>query len=830
MKRILLLFSLLALYRNDVEDCSGFESYLSQGCSALSNGPDICVYSQGNCIQSHIYTECEEYAPDSDSNFDDDTCKKINPNNGGTDGWKYKCIISKNINNQKICLKEEKTCEDHEENDDCFDLKAGEGQRCVLINNKKCEAHYSSCSELKDKTKCEANIPSSNIQKCEWIPDDEVCQETDRFCKDYIIYIEKDKSSEQCENLKLKLTNSLTLCALENSRCSEYYIDCSAGINNQTLCESIKPIESGSSYYSYCYDKCIYTKTGENTGTCTKVKRKCNDFIYGRDEPAICRYFEPSNSNHECVYDHGTKECHDLFKSCDSYNLDNIDKNSRDASTCKSIIPNDKSYSDLYECAFDTDDKNCYTKRKDCSSFTTEYSCNSQSFDDEPSKVSKRCLFINDECKEIDKTCQIYNNNVAKEQRSKSNCEQIVPIYTDAQHNGYSYKCVFDEDTKECFDKKIECEDYKGDDEIKCQMLSNNLDDSSKFKCSIVKGKCIKQYKYCNSYNLDFLNKIKNKTLCETINLSANNKKCILKNDQTCTEIKKTCSEYTGTSEYDCIKYFEASKTDHVCSLVNNKCIEQPKAINYCSDYRGTNKQECESIKPSNEYIDSIGYPSKCVYSEEEGCIKVILKCEDAKTYDECQIISPTNTNKQCAYVNNICQEQYKTCQLYQDTEDLIEKIPCESIIDKTTTYTNNLYQCKFKPPATTDGKGTCIATKRACADFKPDLVRDVCTVLSLPFEDKSKYCIFENDSCQLKTKTCLEMNNLNVLSINYCEVAATSSSSKKCKRKSDSSGCEEISQDGDNSDDNNQSGNNNDSKGIKCLGLIIVISLCLLF
>ena len=108
--------------------------------------------------------------------------------------------------------------------------------------------------------------------------------------------------------------------------------------------------------------------------------------------------------------------------------------------------------------------------------------------------------------------------------------------------------------------------------------------------------------------------------------------------------------------------------TDKTCSIINGKCIET-LTLNYCSDYNGTNKEECESILP--HYNDgtndaSVDPSSKCVFAT-EGCIKESKNCGEAKTELECIYINPSDNNKHCAFVNNVCVEQYKTCQKYNE-------------------------------------------------------------------------------------------------------------------------------------------------------------------
>ena len=310
-------------------------------------------------------------------------------------------------------------------------------------------------------------------------------------------------------------------------------------------------------------------------------------------------------------------------------------------------------------------------------------------------------------------------------------------------------------------------------------------------------------------------------------------------------------------------------ENDKTCSIVNGKCIET-LTLNYCSDYKGTNKEECESIQPHyndgsrNNLVDP---SSKCVFAT-EGCIKESKKCGDAKTELECTYIIPSDNKKQCSFVNNACVEQYKTCQLYDDNEEAAKfsQTGCESIIFNEASNPFTQYKCKYTAPTAEGAKGTCERVARSCSEFKAELIKNQCT--SIAISDISKKCVFNsNDStCSLIGKTCLELNSVTLTDPTadleqICKNAATSSSEKNCSVKDDDSGCEEIdkepevtepkpaSDDGNTSDDgktsdggnasdestesenNNPAGNNDNSSGRNCLNKIIIfIVICSLF
>ena len=81
MKRLLVLLSLIVIcYNVDVEDCTGFETKVIEGCQALGSVSDICIFLDNKCIPSNSYTKCADYNPE--TGFNDKICKLIIPSDG----------------------------------------------------------------------------------------------------------------------------------------------------------------------------------------------------------------------------------------------------------------------------------------------------------------------------------------------------------------------------------------------------------------------------------------------------------------------------------------------------------------------------------------------------------------------------------------------------------------------------------------------------------------------------------------------------------------------------------------------------------------------------
>ena len=131
------------------------------------------------------------------------------------------------------------------------------------------------------------------------------------------------------------------------------------------------------------------------------------------------------------------------------------------------------------KCIYDKDNNKCIEISRDCIEFKTEDECNLHL----PEDNNKRCIFINETCKEEYKNCDIYNDTIPLEKRNDSECESIIPKYNDNK----IYKCVFE--NSNCIKQIILCEDYKGNDEKYCSSLTAN--DDKHFYCTLKDNKCI---------------------------------------------------------------------------------------------------------------------------------------------------------------------------------------------------------------------------------------------------------------------------------------------------------------------------------------------------
>ena len=641
----------------------------------------------------------------------------------------------------------------------------------------KCLPTYSSCSAYAPETGfddkiCQSIVSNTPRKKCGVITKEgkKTCGEIDKTCEELT-------TKDDCKALETE-ENSRCLF-VSNTKCQLNYDECTnAKLNTKEKCEANIPKENT----KYC---------SWDNGSCKSSDRKCENYIVyeGKDgETSLACGDIAVTGQKKCV----TYETTCYYEDCKGFS----------ETECSNIKPFDATggFNHKKKCAYDSE---CKSVDKNCADYEKDYDdglvCVQLKTTDD---TKKKCLYNsnNDACSEIYKTCEIYETEVADiTKRSKEECEKITPEYTAAE-KPYKYKCVFDsaEDKKTCKEEKKVCEDYTGTDEALCAELTVNIvgDELDKMECKIVGGKCIKQYKDCATYNA--IVGTKDKTICESIKLSEEFKKCVLK-EGVCSDEVKSCSEYSGKDQSQCVQYgkFEASE-NKVCTIIDDKCTEKT-IYKKCEDYKGTNKNECESISPYKTDADEIDPTSKCVYSTTDGCKKQPKECGDAKSASDCSSITPTSDPpyKQCAYVNNACVEQYKTCKIYYDRVDQIDKDVCESIVinDETagSTITSTTHRCRYL--AVTGGRNKCEAVPRECSDFTAEKIKDQCTSI-IPSADISKKCVFENNSCAEKSKTCLDLSTVTVGAKDnlddICSKAATSSAEKECKAKSDKSGCEE--------------------------------------
>ena len=744
MKKLILIISLFICYYAQYEDCSQFEAIGQVKCGTLSNSTHSCIFSNGQCIANFI--GCSAYVASNDK-FVDSICTSIISPNANK-----KCSVKTTNDGAKLCDEETKKCNEYKFGDDCKSLIAGTNKRCVLYKGN-CEEHSDECTGLSSND-CSKNIPRDNTQKCVWDTSSSSCISKNRLCSDFISYVDEEGGSLQCSQIEIESPKE---CFFDGKNCIDVIPRCQDGDN--TNCEEIKPLTSDKDAYDID-TKCIY-----DDGACGPQSKECEDY---EDD---CETKSASNINKMCALE-GNK-CKEIYITCDSYDA-LVNEGDRQSNACAAITPRNKDTKaiDYYSKCVLNDDHECESVLKECNEFNNnKLLCNYHKQDED-----KICIFKNNQCQEQYRTCELYNSEANK---NKGGCESILPKYPSEPVQ----KCIYVdvEGTSTCKKERMECEDYTGTDAAFCNSITTN--DTTIYKCVFRGDKCVAEYNGCGSYDG------KERKVCESIKLDNEYNKCVLENDKDCVERNKLCSEYLGIDEFECKNKYIGSDEYHSCNLINNKCVEVKK-YKYCSDYKGTNKQECEAIQPykldNNAVID---LTSRCIFKENEGCIRQSLKCGDATNAEQCQAISnsyPSDSKKNCAFINNQCKEQFKSCELY-NSEATIEKTICDSIVfgDILTD------KCVYEAPASGQTKGTCTAGTKICSDLKIELFKSECTALELT--DVTKTCEFSNNVCSDTKKYCSELSNESGLNNDKCNSAKVLAANHICVLKKDNSGCEEI-------------------------------------
>ena len=586
--------------------------------------------------------------------------------------------------------------------DDCKNVFSNATHGCLYTGNK-CELRFKGCSSYTgtDKSVCANRVPDNAFEnayhKCELVGNK--CEDVLKKCSDY------EEGITDCEKLKAEEDNQR--CILNNNRCESHYKTCSLSGKDQQTCE--KNIPSDKSL------ECVWEGS-----VCNEKPKKCKETKFYNDDD--CYGLEVTDSKNQICLgsDDGCKE---QYKTCELYN-EKVSNKKREE--CESLRYDGKNN---YKCFFK--DGACSTGTK-CSDFTYESGCKGFI----PSDTDKKCSFINGVCKEIYKTCELYDTKTKIDDKKEADCKEIKEY----DNSGY-YKCVFDTDKKSCGKQKLtKCDHYEtGMDESYCYNIY--LNDYK--QCTIKDNKCVEIFTGCPRTAEKL-----SKENCEAIDL--------------------------GNYYYFC-RYNEK----------DNGCYERLKD---CS--LGKDESSCKSIVLYKEDVGRVytKKSAKCVW-EKDSCVENPKVCGDAQNAAECSLINPTSSNKKCIYLNGQCKEQYEDCNAYnKNGKETIEQNVCESIVLGDTSY-----KCTFK----SGNPNECVQEKKysTCSEFKKDDYEYVCTSygsnppISLSIDYK---CAYSNSACSEVQKNCLELSNEPKVDEEICESAPTSGNNKYCSLKADKSGCEE--------------------------------------
>ena len=635
----------------------------------------------------------------------------------------------------------------------CSQLSSDD-QFCFFIDNE-CKNWYKECSDYNPGSNFDENVctriqPSSNkLKKCkvETAADGKKsCVQTDKACSDF--------TDKTCLDLDLGEDKR---CVFINEKCEEHSYSCS-GLEKSKCSQNIPSSNA---------QKCIWKD--DNTG-CGEEPRKCADYIV---------YSEKTKNNLECKNHQittGTKDrlcvlyedkCLELYESCQKAETEEA---------CINNLPLTKDNNDeniiyyLTKCVWDGGCKAqarlCSDYKKIVNSYVPIYCSLYKS-----EKEHTTCLMNEekDKCEEVADSCENYNLMVAEKDRTEEGCKSSLC--------GAGKKCVLE--NKQCKEVKLECGDFTS----KYECLNYDPGKEGK-KCIFKNNLCVEEYKDCQAYNDLVSEADRKKADCESIYSFMDNYKtykCVFSDSKLCErEQVRKCSDYTGSDAEECQSY-PTEYNYQACVYTDNKCVEKTNFVySFCEDYYGEDKSICESIQPRVSGTRTIDKNSRCVFGGEEGyfsCKKQPKQCSDAKDVIECSSTELSNNKKRCVYIEKNCVEQYKTCEDYEASENVLDKATCESII----IADDNLSKCVFTAGAS-GAKGTCRKTRKSCSDFNIGHIYDKCLALDSNHDyNDTTQCTFSNNICKTELKSCFGLYYSGDANEEICKNAKTSNPNVKC-------------------------------------------------
>ena len=317
--------------------------------------------------------------------------------------------------------------------------------------------------------------------------------------------------------------------------------------------------------------------------------------------------FHPKDSDKKSCIFIGS-ECKEQFRTCEIYD----EEENKTKSICQSILPfyEDKYTLDIYSKCVCSDDGQCLRKKKECSEIEDSSKCLEHLLDDN----NKKCIFDNNKCKEVYKSCSDYNNIANK---NEEDCKAII-LYYEFGNIDYYHKCIYEDNN--CKKVSKPCNDYvSGQNEDFC----NNIILNQYKKCVLKDNNCVEIYKDCpGEYEA---NEVVNIDTCTSIEVLPDIFKCVLDKNNKCVRTKKECSEYTGSDKYGCEHDLDSLDTNKRCFMEMGKCIG--KYI-YCKGYKGKDTKICESIIPYDDKGNSLEFTHIC-YMGINGCDMKKKECKE---------------------------------------------------------------------------------------------------------------------------------------------------------------------------------------------------------
>ena len=710
------------------------------------------------------------------------------------------------------------------------------------------------CTKADNEASCLRTLPLSNVnkRKCSWDRDEEKCKEDDKFCSDYNIFGSKyiPNGGDKCTDLQKP--NGM-ICVLDvddengciarydkcqDVRSEDLYTVCNEDllVNNDFKKKCIRstttPVscieKSGSS--RYCSEAVSNTimsnffvndincnkfekSNGKNcvsfNGGCVEVSQDCKDYSdnqgqcesftldgynYYKNMPAINSGVNGIGYNYfkKCVWD-GTRspKCFEEFRTCSDYNP-NI---AGDEERCVNFRTSDDTKK---RCVYDSNNNNCHEEYKTCKEYSDNTLGKGRNSCKSPTDETCDYILRKDQCqtKKNYTSCSEYDDTGEKD---RIICESII------SQTNHLY-CVFENDNH-CIEREPFCSEVYNEDD--CLHIAKATDANK--KCAFGNGKCYEEYIRCedyleaSSYNCTNI-RLYNGQQCEYDSQSG---RCRTRN-KFCSEArtKEECKlmnkakigisdperKICGDYYYD-YTYEDEQNPPQRVTVTLWKCAE---IFKYCSDYKGSDKTECENIKPYDEKGENIDTHSKCI-RENYKCQRVNKTCEDAGNNPIlCSEISDKINDNSIYYCRfdiseDKCITNYKSCEDYKVTSSEHEKANnVDLYANKKGICENNIPEnyntglCEYKR----DGSTYKCVTNKECNDFDLTKYDDIC-------DQVDSECHYDTNSmkCEKVEKECNEVRFFTDSDTNEdkCKKIDASVPYKICALKEDKSGCEEI-------------------------------------
>ena len=555
-----------------------------------------------------------------------------------------------------------------------------------------------------------------------------------------------------CEGLSINNTHS---CSYSNGICDYKYKTCSGYMGeDQSICESITPSDR--------YKKCIMQNK-----KCTQINKDCSE--YEPNGNFYCSSFSPSNTLKYCVSQNNKCESH--YRECEDF-TEGVDK-----TKCEANIPS------IYEhkCVWDTTQNKCKEVPKDCKDYSSTYfyDCSILTV----SSTDKVCVQSDNYnyCEERYKTCELYNTKETT--KTKEICEKIKVYSEDGSIDNYKV-CEFSGTT--CQTKDKVCEDFSSYDCYSFTPKDTNT------ICDSTQGICKTLYKTCELYDANVEEAKKNKEDCESIRIYLDNDNYGRYDEHhycsytgtTCSTKERKCEDIPD--QYTCEDY--SPTDDTICVFINGFCKEQYKTCeiyNQRVEEANKNKEDCEAIRFYDNGFDAYW---KCVF-EEGTCSKRKKECSEFTDSYFCNNIQLEDVNKKCRFINDVCEEQYKTCEIYNSIVTTKTKEECEKIIPYINENSNAIdvhskcifddeSNCVRKPKecneiddryscnghkidddhiCTLNNENQCTKVYTSCSGYnkETDKTEAGCKAIKIYYSygwiDYSKKCIYEDNTCKEK-------------------------------------------------------------------------------